>query len=99
MPKTWMGLSCSLGLAGCHLQSPYREGAAMFLCTVWNRVSIRFRRNYMLVKGNQEGEITTALWKQRQIRIYGNNFLLWYRVIPQSGGQTGSACCIGQTIN
>lgn len=31
----------------------------------------------MLVKGNQEGEVTAALWKQGQIRVYGNNFLLW----------------------
>lgn len=45
-----------LGLAG-------RVGTAMFLCTVWNRISIHFRRNYMLVKGSQEGKTTAAVWK------------------------------------
>lgn len=40
-----------------------------------------------------------AIWKQGKIRLYGNNSLLGWRVIPQSGGQAGRACCIGQTIN
>lgn len=50
-----------LDLAGWHLQTPYRAGIPMFLCTVWDGISIHFRRNYLSVGWNREGEMADAL--------------------------------------
>jgi len=101
LPCPRHGCDCHvpLGLAGWHLQTPYRVGMAMFLCIGWDRISIQFRRNYLAEEWNREGKMADALGKQGNTRIYGNNSVLGWRVIPQSGRQAGRACCIGWIIN